>query len=164
MRIPTFCLSLALASIQPAFAYTPMPRPTSLPDITLDCYQSFYTKTYFPESRLDDGQFPIDGDNFDKPIPRYRLQAIDGAVLKVIKEPTRAALRQETGVQVTNMMRDFSNRHAIVGWREKDSFGGSIQYTLNFDDLLFSKTEVTSAKANPASAGVILTVMKCRKV
>lgn len=141
-----------------------MPRPTSLPNVVLECFQSFSTKTHFPESQLSNGEFPIDGDNFDLPTPRYRLEVINGAVLKIVKDPTIAAIRREVGVQVFEMMRDFTNRHSIVGWQEKDKYGGLTLYTLNFDDLIFSTTKVTSAKANAAVAGVSLRVMKCRKV
>jgi hypothetical protein len=86
------CFVLSLATIGcSALPRTQMPRPASLPDVVLDCYQSFTTTTAFPESHWDMGEFPIDGDNFDTPLPRYRLQVVDHTVLKVIKDPTRAA-------------------------------------------------------------------------
>jgi len=149
-----FVLSLTTLSCS-AMARTPMPRATSLPNVVLDCYQSFTTRTAFPESSWDDGEFPIDGDNFDKPMPRYRLQVVDQAVLKVIEDPTRPAFRKEHGVSAAEMMRDFTNKHSIVGWRERTASGGFVLYTLNFDDLLFSVAEVTSAKA---SAGIAMKI------
>jgi hypothetical protein len=158
-----FVLSLTMISCS-AIARTPMPRATSLPDVVLDCYQSFTTRTAFPESSWDDGEFPIDGDNFDKPMPRYRLQVVNQEVLKVIEDPTRSALRKEHGVRAAEMMRDFTNKHSIVGWRESDGYGGFVLYTLNFDDLLFSVARVTSAKANAGIAGVMLKVLKCQKL
>lgn len=159
------CFLIGLATIASATAQTrkPMPRPTSLPDVVLDCYLSFSTKTPFPEATWDDGKFPIDGDNFEKPHVRYRLQVADQTVLKVIEDPTRPALRKEHGVRVADMMRDFTNKHSIVGWRESDNRGGLVLYTLSFDDLLFSVLEV-AAKAFGPIAGVTLRVMKCQKV
>ena len=95
---------------------------------------------------------------------RYRLQVVDQAVLKVIEHPNLPAFRKEHEVRIEDMMQDFYNKHSIVGWRESNEKGGLFLYVLNFDDLLFSVLEVTTAKlANPAS-GVDLTVMKCKKV
>lgn len=152
---------LLAAAVSNAAVAQQMPRPVSLPDVTLDCYQSFATKIPFPDSRMDDGEFPIDGDNFDKPLVRYRLQVVDQTILKVVKDPTRPAHRKEHGVRVSEMMRDFSNKHQIVGWREKDQAGGLIQYIVNFDDLLFSRLEITSLKARIGAA--TLNIMKCQK-
>lgn len=159
-----FAVIIFIAAVSSAMAGTPMPRPTSLPNVVLECFRSYATRMHFPESPLNDGEFPIDGDNFDTPTPRYRLQVVNGDTLKIIESPTIAAIRRETVVMVSQMMRDFTNRHSIVGWQENDKSGGLTLYTLNFDDLIFSTTEVTSAKAYAAFAGVSTTVMKCRKV
>lgn len=140
-----------------------MPRPLSLPDLTLNCFQSSTTKVPFPESKHAGGEFSIDGDNFDKPIPRYRLQVVDRQILKVIEDPSRPAMRKESGVQVSNMMRDFTNKHSIVGWQQPDSISGVRTFILNFDDLLLSVLRVSSANVHPAIAGVAMTVLRCRK-
>jgi hypothetical protein len=164
------CLIVSLAMITSATAqYT---RPLSLPDLVLDCYHSFVTITPFPESPYwrdkdnwrDDLFVAAGDDNAGAPMLRYRLQVVDQAVLKVIEHPNLPAFRKEHEVRIEDMMQDFYNKHSIVGWRESNEKGGLFLYVLNFDDLLFSVLEVTTAKlANPAS-GVDLTVMKCKKV
>ncbi len=133
------------------------PSPSSLPDITLDCYQSFVSKVAFPGDSFND--IAIDGDNFDTPHIRYKLQVIDKAVLKIIEDPTRPALRKEHGKHVSEMTRDFTNKHQIVGWREETSAGLRL-FTLNFEDGLFSIADVSRAKST--GSGVTLRVMKCR--
>ncbi len=90
---------------------------------------------------------------------RYKRQVIDKAVLKIIEDPTRPALRKEHGKHVSEMTRDFTNKHQIVGWREETSAGLRL-FTLNFEDGLFSIADVSRAKST--GSGVTLRVMKCR--
>ena len=75
-------------------------------------------------------------------------------------EPRRVILlRKEHGKHVSEMTRDFTNKHQIVGWREETSAGLRL-FTLNFEDGLFSIADVSRAKST--GSGVTLRVMKCR--
>jgi hypothetical protein len=154
MRAVGFAWVLAATTIHWANAQS---SPKSLPDVTLDCYQSFATTVGLPENPLYD--ISIDGDNFDKPLVRYRLQVVDKLTLKIIRDPSRPTYRNEYGKNVSEMTRDFTNKHQIIGWREDSSTGVRL-FTLNFEDLLFSIVDVSKAKL-PTSK-VILYLMKCR--
>ena len=133
--------------------------PNSLPELTVDCYQSFAAKAPLPERQARD--IAVDGGNLDTPLVRYRLQVADSRTLKIIRDPTRPAFRTEHGRSVWEMNRDFTSRHQVVGWRE-DLPGGSLRlFTFDFGDLLLSTVDVPPAQA-PAAA-VELHVMKCSK-
>lgn len=135
------------------------PAPSRLPNVTLDCYQAFSTVMELPQSFFRD--IAIDGDNFERPIVRYRLQVVDSTILKVIKDPSRAALRSEHGVHISEMTRDFTNKHNIIGWREAYA-GGARLYTVSFDDHIFSIANVPLPEVRPPTFQ--LEVMKCREV
>jgi hypothetical protein len=132
--------------------------PDSLPDVTVDCYQSFATKAALPE--LPSKQVAVDGGNFETPLIRYRLQVV-GKILKIIRDPNRPAFRTEHGKSVWEMTRDFTASHQIVGWREELSGGIVRLFTFDFEDLLLSTVDISPARS-PA-AGVELHVMKCTK-
>ena len=130
--------------------------PSSLPEVTLDCYQAYATATPLPESSIN--ELAIDGDNFDTPTPRYRLQVVDKATLKIINYPSILARRTETGKNVWEMKRDFTGKHQIVGWRELSSTETKL-FTVNFDDGLFSILRIPFAKV---PLPVQLEVFKCK--
>src|SRR5258707_3705521 len=94
--------------------------PDSLPDVTVDCYQSFATKAALPE--LPSKQVAVDGGNFETPLIRYRLQVV-GKIVKIITDPNPPAFRTEHGKSVREMARDFTASHLILGWREELSDG-----------------------------------------
>jgi hypothetical protein len=133
--------------------------PESLPPVTVDCYQSFATKVQFPER--PDKDIAVDGDNFETPVIRYRLQVVDKTILKIIKDPNRPAFRNEHGKSVWELTRDFTNKHQIVGWREELPGGIVRLFTFDFEDLLLSTIDVSPAHS--VAAGVELHVMKCSK-
>jgi hypothetical protein len=134
--------------------------PDTLPDVTLDCYQSFAAKTPLPE--LASKEVSLDAGNVEQePVTRYRLQVIKKTILKIIKDPDRPAFRTENGKSVWEMARDFTDRHQIVGWREELPGGIVRLFTLDFADHLFTTLDVSPARS--ASAGVELHVMKCIK-
>jgi hypothetical protein len=134
--------------------------PDTLPDVTLDCYQSFATKTPLPE--LASKEVSLDAGNLEQePVTRYRLQVIKKTILKIIKDPDRPAFRTENGKSVWEMARDFTDRHQIVGWREELPGGIVRLFTLDFADHLFTTLDVSPARS--ATAGVELHVMKCIK-
>ena len=91
--------------------------PDALPDVTVDCYQSFAAKAPLPE--FQSREIAIDGGNLETPLIRYRLEVADKKTLKIIKDPTRPAFRTEHGKSVWEMKRDFTDRHQVVGWREE---------------------------------------------
>jgi hypothetical protein len=132
--------------------------PDSLPDVTVDCHQSFATKAALPE--LPSKQVTVDGGNFETPLIRYRLQVV-GKILKIIRDPNRPTFRTEHGKSVWEMTRDFTASHQIVGWREELSGGIVRLFTFDFEDLLLSTVDISPARS-PA-AGVELHVMKCTK-
>lgn len=148
-------LSVCLAATSPLAQE--VKRPSSLPSVTWDCYQAYTTAQSPPESRFN--TIAIDGDNFDEPLVRYRLQVIGADTLKIIRDPSRPALRTERGVSIFEMTRDFTNKHRIVGWRELDR-GEAVLYTVDFDNKLFSVMNIPPSRAIVDI--VKLTVMKCR--
>ncbi|WP_157676681.1 hypothetical protein [Afipia sp. GAS231] len=157
----TFCFGflITLALIPTCFAQQDVKRPDttpkSLPVVSLDCYASYGTVVGLAPAAYD--EIAIDGDNFEKPIPRYRLHVVDNSVLKIIRDPARSALRKEVGKYASEMTRDFTNKHQIVGWKE-DVPGGRDLYTVNFDDRLFSVVEIRTAMAKT----VTLHVYQCK--
>jgi hypothetical protein len=134
--------------------------PDTLPDVTLDCYQSFATKTPLPE--LASKEVSLDAGNFEQaPVTRYRLQVVKKTILKIVKDPDRPAFRTENGKSVWEMARDFTDRHQIVGWREELPSGIVRVFTLDFVDLLFTTLDISPARSS--SAGIELHVMKCTR-
>jgi hypothetical protein len=156
MKALTIGLLLAITTLPSSHAQL---SPDSLPAVTVDCYQSFATKTQLPEQ--PDKEIVIDRDNFETPLIRYRLQVADKTTLKIIKDPTRPAYRTEEGKSIWKMTRDFTNRHQIVGWREELPGGIVRLFTFDFDDLLFSTIDISPTRSS--AAGVELHVMKCTK-
>jgi hypothetical protein len=128
-------------------------QPKSLPEVTLDCYESFTTGIALPESHFHD--IAIDGDNSNT--ARYRLQVVDKTTLKIIYFPDNPALRSEYGKRVSEMTEE--NRRPIVGWREEDS-GDVKLFTINFEDRLFSILKIPAARSIAPIAS--LELMKCR--
>lgn len=133
--------------------------PEALPLVTVDCYQSFAAKAPLPE--LPSKEIAIDGGNLDTPLIRYRLQVADKRTLKIIKDPDRAAFREEHGKSVWEIKRDFTNLHRIVGWREELKGGMVRLFTFDFEDLLLSTIDISPARS--IAAGVEVHVMKCSK-
>jgi hypothetical protein len=131
--------------------------PDALPDVTVDCYQSFATKSRLPE--LPSKEIAIKGSDFEIPVVRYRIQVVDKTILKIIKDPTRPAFRTEHGKSVWEIARDFTANHKIVGWREELTGGIVRLFTFDFEDLLLSTMDVSPARST--AAGVELHVMKC---
>src|SRR5262249_52472478 len=101
----------------------------------------------------------IDGDNFEPPIVRYRLQTVNGTTLKIITFPSDSAKRTEVGKNVLEMTWDFSGKHKIVGWREGNDGSVSL-YTIDFDNRLFSILKMNSVRSTAPLAH--LEVTKCR--
>lgn len=129
----------------------------SMPGMTIDCYQSFASKTLFPEH--DDKDVGIDSDVLEKPLVRYRLQVVGKNILKTIRDPDRPAFRTEYGKTVWEMKSDFTNKHQIVAWRE-DKTGGIVRlFTFDFVDLLLSTVDISPARS--IAAGIELHVTKC---
>jgi hypothetical protein len=131
----------------------------SLPAVSVDCYQSFATKTQFPER--PDKDVSVANDDFETPLRRYRLQVVGKTILKIISDPDRDAFREEHGKNIWKMTRDFNDKHQIVTWREELPGGVVRLFTFDFADLLLSRLDVSPA--NSAAAGVELHVMKCSK-
>ena len=156
MKALSLGLLLAIGTLSSVHAQR---SPESLPAMTVDCYQSFAAKTPLPE--LASKEVAIDGGNLEPPLIRYRLQVADRTTLKIIKDPTRPALRTEHGKSVWEIKRDFTNRHQVVGWREELPGGIVRLFTFDFEDLLLSTIDVSPARAS--AAGVELHVMKCSK-
>jgi hypothetical protein len=132
--------------------------PDALPDVTVDCYQSFATKTQLPE--LPSKDIAIKGSDFEIPVARYRIQVVDKTILKIIKDPTRPAFRTEHGKSVWQITRDFTANHKVVGWREELTGGIVRVFTFDFEDFLLTTMDVSPASS--IAAGVELHVMKCR--
>ena len=130
----------------------------ALPDVTVDCYQSFAIKAPLPE--VASKEIAIKGSDFDIPVVRYRIQVIDKTILKIIKDPTRPPFRTEYGKSVWQISRDFTANHKIVGWREELTGGIVRLFTFDFEDLLLSTLDISPARST--AAGVELHVMKCR--
>jgi len=103
----------------------------------------------------------IDGDNFDKPPVRYRLQVVSSQTLKVIEWPNSSERRKEYGKGLFDLSRDFTNKHPIVGWREQSSTEIKI-FTVDFENKLFSimKVPITTQYSRMGLAGV--EINKCR--
>jgi hypothetical protein len=156
MKALGFGLLLVTATLSSTHAQR---SPDSLPNVTVDCYQSFATKAALPE--LPSKQVVVDGGNFETPLIRYRLQVVGKTILKIIRDPNRPAFRTEHGKSVWEMARDFTTGHQIVGWREELSGGIVRLFTFDFEDLLLSAVDISPARS-PA-AGVELHVMKCSK-
>jgi hypothetical protein len=131
----------------------------SLPAVSVDCYQSFATKTQFPEHSNKD--VSVANDDFEPPLARYRLQVIGKTILKIVSDPDRDAFREEHGESIWKMTRDFTNKHQIVTWREELPGGIVRLFTFDFADLLLTRLDISPARS-PA-AGVELHVMKCSK-
>jgi hypothetical protein len=155
MKALSFGLLLATTTLSSAHAQR---SPDSLPAVTVDCYQSFAAKAALPE--LPSKEIVIDAGNFETPLVRYRLQIV-GKILKIIKDPSRAAFRTEHGKSVWEMKRDFTISHQIVGWREQLSGGIVRIFTFDFEDLLLSTVDISPARSS--AAGIELHVMKCSK-
>jgi hypothetical protein len=155
MKALSFGLLLAATTLSSSHAQR---SPDSLPAITVDCYQSFAAKAPLPE--LQSKQIVVNGDNFETPLIRYRLQVV-GKILKIIRDPTRPAFRTEYGKSVWEMTRDFTISHQIVGWRQELSGGIVRLFTFDFEDLLLSTVDISPARSS--AAGVELHVMKCSK-
>jgi len=94
MKALSFGLLLATTTLSSAHAQR---SPDSLPAVTVDCYQSFAAKAALPE--LPSKEIVVEGGNFETPLVRYRLQVV-GKILKIIKDPSRAAFRTEHGKSV----------------------------------------------------------------
>ena len=155
MKALSFGLLLATTTLSSAHAQR---SPDSLPAVTVDCYQSFAAKAALPE--LPSKEIVVEGGNFETPLVRYRLQVV-GKILKIIKDPSRAAFRTEHGKSVWEMKRDFAISHQIVGWRAELSGGIVRLFTFDFEDLLLSTVDVSPARSS--AAGIELHVMKCSK-
>jgi len=159
MRIYSAALLASLASVGIAQAQQ-LPRPSSLPDVTLECDRSFSSYSGYP---FEAGVFgvTIDGDNFDKPPVRYRLQVVSSQTLKVIEWPNSSERRKEYGKGLFDLSRDFTNKHPIVGWREQSSTEIKI-FTVDFENKLFSimKVPITTQYSRMGLAGV--EINKCR--
>lgn len=130
--------------------------PKSLPTIDWNCFQAFTTGGAYPEGLRAD--ISIDGDNSDSRRVRYRLLTVNNEILKLIVDPSRPQFRTEKGIYVSEMTRDFINKHQIVGWRVLDA-GNAIQYTLDFDNKLFSILKLSPQKIQLPRAQ--LDVLKC---
>jgi len=156
MKALSLGLFLAITTFSNAHAQR---SPESLPAVTVDCYQSFATKTQLPE--LPSKEIAINGGDFETPLIRYRLQVADKTTLKIIKDPTRPVFRTEHGKSVWEIARDFTNRHQIVGWREELPGGIVRLFTFDFEDLLLSTIDISPTRS--PGAGVELHVMKCSK-
>ena len=102
----------------------------------------------------------LNGDNFETPVIRYRLQVV-GKILKIIRDPDRPAFRTEHGKSVWEMTRDFTASHQVVGWREELSGGIVRLFTFDFEDLLLSTVDISPSRSS--APGLELHVMKCSK-
>jgi len=89
MKALSFGLLLATATLSSSHAQR---SPDTLPAVTVDCYQSFAAKAPLPE--LPAREIVLNGDNFETPVIRYRLQVV-GKILKIIRDPDRPAFRTE---------------------------------------------------------------------
>ena len=78
MKAVTVGLIVAIITISNSQAQR---SPDALPDVTVDCYQSFAAKAALPE--LASKEVAIDAGNFETPLVRYRLQVV-GKILKII--------------------------------------------------------------------------------
>jgi hypothetical protein len=129
----------------------------SLPAVTVDCYQSFGTKTQLPEG--SDKDVSVANDDLATPLKRYKLQTVGRTILKIVSDPDRDAFREEHGKSIWRMTRDFNDKHQIIAWREELPGGMVRVFTFDFKDLILSRVDVSPA-VSPA-AGVELHVMKC---
>lgn len=141
---------LAAMSINGAGAQD-MPRPSSLPDVILDCYRSHSAAIGYPTFRPG---IAIDGDNFQIPPVRYRLQLVNRNVLKIINFPDDAMNRKEYGKSIFELNRDFTGKHMIVGWREETSLGIRV-FTIDFELMLLSILQIPEP---PTSASYVSSV------
>jgi hypothetical protein len=155
MKALSFGLLLAITTLSSSHAQR---SPDSLPAVTVDCYQSFAAKA--PLSELPSKEVAVDAGNFETPLIRYRLQVV-GKILKIIRDPNRAAFRTEHGKSVWEMTRDFTISHQIIGWREELAGGIMRLFTFDFEDLLLSTVDISPARSS--APGVELHVMKCSK-
>jgi hypothetical protein len=156
MKALSFGLLLVTITLSSSHAQR---SPDSLPDVTVDCYQSFAAKV--PLAEPPSREIVVDGGNFESPLIRYRLQVVRNTILKIIRDPNRPAFRTEHGKSVWDMTRDFTTSHQIVGWREELSGGIVRLFTFDFEDLLLTTVDILPARS-PAAA-VELHVMKCSK-
>jgi len=156
MKALSFGLLLVTVTLSSSHAQR---SPDSLPDVTVDCYQSFAAKV--PLAEPPSREIVVDGGNFETPLIRYRLQVVRNTILKIIRDPNRPAFRTEHGKSVWDMTRDFTTSHQIVGWREELSGGIVRLFTFDFEDLLLTTVDILPARS-PAAA-VELHVMKCSK-
>ena len=155
MKALSFGLLLATATLSSSHAQR---SPDTLPAVTVDCYQSFAAKAPLPE--LPAREIVLNGDNFETPVIRYRLQVV-GKILKIIRDPDRPAFRTEHGKSVWEMTRDFTASHQVVGWREELSGGIVRLFTFDFEDLLLSSVDISPSRSS--APGLELHVMKCSK-
>jgi hypothetical protein len=155
MRILTAGL-LALTIFSSAHAQR---SAESLPIVDVDCYQSFATKTSFPES--SDKNVSVANDDLATPLKRYRLQVAGKTILKIISDPDRDAFREEHGKSIWKMTRDFNDKHQIIAWREELPGGIVRLFSFDFADLVLSRLDISPAHS--LAAGVELHVMKCNK-
>jgi hypothetical protein len=132
-------------------------QPDSLPNVTLDCYQSYVTSVALPEQSYD--SISVDGDNVKK--PRYRLQVMDASNLKIIEDPERRIYRKEYTKNKSELETDLLGKTKIVGWREDASMAVRL-FTIDFDNNVFSILQIPHAKAPVPLA--LLGVTHCKPV
>jgi hypothetical protein len=128
-----------------------MPRPSSLPDVILDCYRSHSAAIGYPTFRPG---VAIDGDNFQTPTVRYRLQVVNRNVLKIINFPDDAMNRKEYGKSIFELNRDFTGKHTIVGWREETSLGIRV-LTIDFEQMILSIMQLPEPSTSSSFASSV---------
>lgn len=140
------------------------PRPAELPSVTLDCYRSHSTVMQYPREIVRGAI--IDGDNFDKPTVRYRIQVVSKTLLKIIAYPDDATRRTERGKSVYEMNRAFLAKHQIAGWREETTLGPEV-FTIDFDNLVLSRMHAPTQSVlngpNALVSSIGIEVNVCRK-
>jgi hypothetical protein len=131
--------------------------PDSLPNVTLDCYQSYVTSIALPEQSYD--SISVDGDNLKK--PRFRLQVTDASILKIIEDPERRLYKKEYVKNKSELETDLLGKTNIVGWREDASMAARL-FTIDFDNNVFSILQIPHAKSPVPLA--LLGVTHCKPV
>jgi hypothetical protein len=131
----------------------------ALPAVSVDCYQSFATKTQFPES--PDKDLSVANDDLATSLRSYSIQVVGKTILKIVRDPDRDAFREEPA-RASGRWRWTSTTSIRLWLGEKNLPGGIVRlFTFDFADLLLSRLDV-SPEHSPA-AGVELHVMKCSK-
>src|SRR5262249_17356676 len=131
---------LAVTLFSPAHAQR---SAESLPNISVDCYQSFATKTQFPER--PDKDVSIANDDFQPPLARYRMTVGGKTILKNSSDTDREPLREERGKSSWKMTRDFTEKHQTVAWSEELPGGMVRLFTFDFADLVLSRLDISPA-------------------